>query len=57
MAEKREKLIFVEEILKKVITIEAESEKEAIRLVSDLYDEANIVLKWDDLYEFNIYPI
>lgn len=53
----KEYKIVVEEILKKVITIEAESEKEAIRLVSDLYDEANIVLKWDDLYEFNIYPI
>lgn len=45
--------IEVEEILQKVIEVEADSIEEAISIVSNEYNECNIMLDGEDLKEVN----
>lgn len=46
--------IEVEEILQKVVTIEAASLEDAIRIAQEQYDNEVIILNGDDLKETNI---
>lgn len=41
----------VEEILQRVVSVEANSKADALRIVADMYDESEIILDSDDLKE------
>lgn len=43
--------INIKEVLERVVTVEAQSKEEALRIIRKAYDEGAIVLDWDDLKE------
>ena len=52
---KRKYQISIEEILRKTIFVEAESEVEAYQMAEDLYNGEQVVLTPDDFVEYGIY--
>lgn len=52
---KRKYQISIEEILRKIIFVEAESEAEAYQMAEDLYNGEQVVLTPDDFVEYGIY--
>ena len=52
---KRKYQVSIEEILRKTIFIEAESEAEAYQVAEDLYNGEQVVLTPDDFVEYGIY--
>lgn len=45
---------FIREILEKKVTIEAEDEEEAERIISKMYRNSDIVLTADDFIDYSI---
>lgn len=52
---KRKYQVSIEEILRKTIFVEAESEAEAYQIAEDLYNGEQVVLTPDDFVEYGIY--
>lgn len=52
---KRKYQVSIEEILRKTIFVEAESEAEAYQMAEDLYNGEQVVLTSDDFVEYGIY--
>lgn len=52
---KKQFQISIEEILRKTIFVEAESEAEAYQMAEDLYKEEEVVLTPDNFVEYGIY--
>ena len=52
---KRKYQVSIEEVLRKTIFVEAESEAEAYQMAEDLYNGEQVVLTPDDFVEYSIY--
>ena len=52
---KRKYQVSIEEILRKTIFVDAESEAEAYQMAEDLYNGEQVVLTPDDFVEYGIY--
>lgn len=53
--EKKKYQVSIEEMLRKTIFVEAESEAEAYQMAEDLYNGEQVVLTPDDFVEYGIY--